>query len=321
MTEDKKDKKPKFNIYWVYGAITLLFIGIQFFESESWAQPSTTTQAQFEQYLRDGDVEKVKIVNRKIAKVYLTPEAKDKEKHKKTKGSNFLPDGKQASYQFEFGDLQNFENSLDKIKSQDNSQTTVVYETDNNVWGEVIIVLLPFIGIIGIIGIIIFIMIRMSSGGAGGDGGQIFNFGKSKAKFFNEKSEVKTEKKLQKLIVRNFKGTQIEATRNFKRDSVKMAEKGYYPTSQNWSPGSYGYGSFILALLLCIILIGILVFIYMLIVKPNGTLSVTYELKKENNEIVEKKNGNLEEKECPECAEMVKEKAKICRFCRHEFIN
>ena len=139
----------------------------------------------------------------------------------------------------------------------------------------------------------------------------------------NKKIEkfVKTEKKLQKVIVRNYKGTQSDATGNFKRDSVKMAEKGYYPTSQNWSPGSYGCWSFILALLLCIILIGILVFIYMLIVKPDGTLSVTYELKKENNEIVEKKNGNLEEKECPECAEMVKEKAKICRFCRHEFIN
>jgi hypothetical protein len=132
---------------------------------------------------------------------------------------------------------------------------------------------------------------------------------------------VKMEKNLQKVIVRNYRGTQSDATRNFKRDSVIMAEKGYYPTSQNWSPGSYGCGSFTLALLLCIILIGILVFIYMLIVKPDGTLSVTYELKKENNQIVEKKIENLKEKECPECAEMVKEKAKICRFCRHEFIN
>ena len=132
---------------------------------------------------------------------------------------------------------------------------------------------------------------------------------------------VKTEKKLQRVIVKNYKGTQSDATRYFKRDSLKMVEKGYYPTSQNWSPGSYGCGSFILALLLCLILIGILVFIYMLIVKPDGILSVTYELKKENKGIVENKTKKLEEKACPECAEMVKEKAKICRFCRHQFIN
>jgi len=70
----------------------------------------------------------------------------------------------------------------------------------------------------------------------------------------------------------------------FKDDSEKMAAKGYFPTSQSWVPGSYSCGAFIVALLLCIIFIGILVFIYMLIVKPAGVLSVTYELRVvENN--------------------------------------
>ena len=139
----------------------------------------------------------------------------------------------------------------------------------------------------------------------------------------NKKNEgmIKTKSLIQKVIVKNYKGTQSDATRYFKRDSVKMAERGYYPTSQNWSSGSYGFGSFFIALLLCIILIGVLVFIYMLIVKPDGTLSVTYEFKKEKDEIVQKKKKNLKEKECPECAEMVKEKARICRFCRYEFTN
>mgnify|MGYP000489097213 FL=1 len=183
-------KNPKFNSYWIYGAIIIVFIALNVFGGGSWSQPKKTTQGEFETLLRDGDVEKVEIVNRKIAKVYLTPEAKDKEKHKKNKkGSNFLSDGKQASYQFEFGDLQNFENSLDKIKSQDNLQTTVVYETDNNVMSEILISLLPFVIIIGIW---IFIMKRMSGGAGGGAGGQIFNIGKSKAKLFDQDTDVKT---------------------------------------------------------------------------------------------------------------------------------
>ena len=183
-------KKPKFNSYWIYGAIILVFIVLNVFGGGSWSQPKKTTQGEFETLLRDGDVEKVEIVNRKIAKVYLTPEAKDKEKHTKNKkGSNFLSDGKEASYQFEFGDLQNFENSLDKIKSQDNLQTTVVYETDNNVMSEILISLLPFVIIIGIW---IFIMKRMSGGAGGGAGGQIFNIGKSKAKLFDQDTDVKT---------------------------------------------------------------------------------------------------------------------------------
>ena len=183
-------KNPKFNSYWIYGAIIIVFIALNVFGGGSWSQPKKTTQGEFETLLRDGDVEKVEIVNRKIAKVYLTPEAKDKEKHTKNKkGSNFLSDGKEASYQFEFGDLQNFENSLDKIKSQDNLQTTVVYETDNNVMSEILISLLPFVIIIGIW---IFIMKRMSGGAGGGAGGQIFNIGKSKAKLFDQDTDVKT---------------------------------------------------------------------------------------------------------------------------------
>ena len=70
--EDKKPeiKKPKFNSYWVYAVIIMVFLGIQIFGGGSWSQPNKTTQADFEQYLKDGDVDKIEIVNRKVAKVY-----------------------------------------------------------------------------------------------------------------------------------------------------------------------------------------------------------------------------------------------------------
>ena len=52
----------------------------------------------------------------------------------------------------------------------------------------------------------------------------------------------------------------------------------------------------------------------MIIVKPNGSLTVTYELKNQTKAI-----DNTDKKECPQCAEDVKFKAKICRYCKHEF--
>ena len=57
-----------------------------------------------------------------------------------------------------------------------------------NNWSDILISLLP---IIIIVGVWIFIMRKMSGGGAGG-GGQIFNIGKSKAKLFDEKTDIKT---------------------------------------------------------------------------------------------------------------------------------
>ena len=59
----------------------------------------------------------------------------------------------------------------------------------------------------------------------------------------------------------------------------EMIEKGYQPVVQSWADGSWGCGSFLVALLLCFVVIGLVVFVYMLIVKPAGTLTVTYRLK------------------------------------------
>ena len=113
------------------------------------------------------------------------------------------------------------------------------------------------------------------------------------------------------VVIKKYKGNQEQATREFQEDAKTMAKNVYHPTSQSWAPGAYGCGSFLLALLLCFILIGIIIFIYMLIVKPDGTLTVTYEKKTE--QILPN------EKPCPQCAEQVKEAAKICRFCNYKF--
>ena len=196
MAEENKNKKseskrPKPNYYWVYAAIILLFFGIQIFGGGSWSQPEKTNQAKFEEFLKNGDVEKVDVINKKIAKVYLTDAAKEKEVHsKKGNTPSFLAPGpNDPDYQFEFGDLQLFQEDFQQIKADNGLTTPLNFETDNNVWGDILMGILPFVIIIAIW---IFIMRRMSSGAGGGAGGQLFNIGKSKAKLFDEKTDVKT---------------------------------------------------------------------------------------------------------------------------------
>jgi Short C-terminal domain len=78
-------------------------------------------------------------------------------------------------------------------------------------------------------------------------------------------------------IVRTYRGSQqADTAAPFRSDAAELAKYGYAPTTQSWAQGQWGGGAFLVALLLCIVLIGILVFIYMLIVKPEGTLTVTY---------------------------------------------
>lgn len=187
---NKDPKKPKFNSYWIYIGIILIFLGVQLFGGSGFSEPEKTSPAQFETYLRNGDVNKVNIIkNSRVAEIFLTKEAKSKPEHKGTSDDQVFASSESPDYSFEFGDLQNFENTIEKIKEKQNLDTTVYYETRSNYFSEILIGLLP---IILIVGIWIFIMRRMSKGGGGGPGGQIFNIGKSKAKLFDEKKDIKT---------------------------------------------------------------------------------------------------------------------------------
>jgi hypothetical protein len=112
-----------------------------------------------------------------------------------------------------------------------------------------------------------------------------------------------------RFIIRHCKGNETKANARYQADAVKMAERGLFPTSQSWAPGHWSAGQFIVALLLCLIIIGILVFIYMLVVKPEGTLTVTYE----------RRAALAQEKTCPRCAEQIKAAALVCHYCGYEF--
>ena len=186
-----KDKKPKFSPYWIYGILIALFLGYQLFNGGSYQDANKTTPSDFFNYLEAGDVERIDIIkNTRVAKIYLTKDAEAKEIHKGSKPQTFIPSAtKLPNYRFEFGDLQNFENQLKENTNNLAVKPSITFDTETNDWGNLLMGILPFILLIGVW---IFIMRRMSGGAGGGAGGQIFNIGKSKAKLFDQNTEVKT---------------------------------------------------------------------------------------------------------------------------------
>jgi cell division protease FtsH len=191
MSQEKKNtpsnkniKTPKFNFYWIYGIIFVLFIGYQFFNSDNMGGKNLS-QNEFETILSENDIEKIVIVNRDVANIYIKNSALDKEKHKKNKGSLYTENT--PLYFYKFTDLQNFENEL-KTKKEEYQLTFDVKNEERTNLMEQLFMYLPFIFLIGLW---IYFMRRMSGGGGGG-GGQIFSIGKSKAKLFDENQKVKT---------------------------------------------------------------------------------------------------------------------------------
>ena len=190
MKEEKKSNQPKFNIYWIYGAIIFVLLGLSLFGGNDWQTTSKTNISNFEKFLNAGDVSEVIVIrNKSSVRVTLSKEALNKPEHKALLTKNILGQEniKGPHYQFEVGSLELFEEKLEKARSN-GAVFRLEFITIENRWLDTLIGFLP---IIIIIGVWIFLMRRMSGGGAGGPAGQIFSIGKSKAKLFDKNTDVK----------------------------------------------------------------------------------------------------------------------------------
>ena len=169
------------------GAIFVVLIGVSFINDSSFSTKKISTN-RFFKILESNDVDKILIINKNIAEVYIKKEAEKKDKYKQQANSPLFRKGSPL-FQYDFGDLQNFENKLNQYKSTKNLD----FDLDSDSRGSFFESIIGFLPFILLIAIWIFFMRRMSGGaGGGGGGGQIFNIGKSKAKLFDKDTKVKT---------------------------------------------------------------------------------------------------------------------------------
>ncbi|WP_028893074.1 ATP-dependent zinc metalloprotease FtsH [Tenacibaculum sp. 47A_GOM-205m] len=186
---DNKKNTPKFTFssFWLYIPILIILLGLSFFNSGNLGSRNISKN-EFTKILEANDIQKIVVENNNVAQIYLKPEAEKKEEHKKLAESPFFRKGSPL-YSYNFGDLQNFENEIEKEKKENNLDFDKV-NIERTSMMDTLISFLPFILLIAIW---LFFMRRMSgAAGGGGAGGQIFNIGKSKAKLFDENTKVKT---------------------------------------------------------------------------------------------------------------------------------
>lgn len=185
------DKKPKFNITWIYGLIAIFLFGMLFMQFG--AEPVEITRSRFEQeMLRTFDVEKIEVVNNKRAEIFIKQDRLSEAKFHdayKPKNSTIATTG--PHYFFTIGSVEVFEKKLDEAMNDFSieQEVPVSYVTRENHFETILNWLLfPLL----LIGVWLFIFRRMA--GPNGAGSQIFNIGKSKAKIFDkEGAEVKVD--------------------------------------------------------------------------------------------------------------------------------
>ena len=189
MNKNKNLKnKPKFNTYWIYSLIVIFFISTYFIGGNEATNTSKNINiTSFERFLNKGEIKNVTVINKNLAQVTLQRDALNSPDHKIANSTNIL--GQKningPHYVFEIGNLELFQNKLEDAEKK-GIQFNYDFKTVENKFFDYILGFLPLLILIGLW----FFFMKRMSGGAGG-GSQIFSIGKSKAKLFDEKTDIK----------------------------------------------------------------------------------------------------------------------------------
>ena len=173
---------PRPSLMWVWGLIGAVILGWYLFGDVNDA-PVQSDWATVERMVEAGDVEKIQVVNRDQAQVFLKKEASERYRRDtlQKQFSRMPQSGVQLT--FTIGSVDSFREDLRAAEQQSGHEVPVVYENKSGDWTGILINLLPWVVIIGAW---FFLMRSMSRGAGGGAGGGIMNVGKAKAQVFDK---------------------------------------------------------------------------------------------------------------------------------------
>ena len=198
MTPNKnKNNKNKGNIkviringMWIWGAIIAIIIGYSFF-SNGPSQPVAGDWNTVEKMIRDGEVERIEVLNKNTAKVYLTEDAIAKYRADENSRFKGIPEHGEQLY-FTIGSVEILDRDVkqaveDAALEGVQSPVSIKYQNENHSWSDIALNLSPWLFLIGVW----FFFIRsMTRGGAGG-AGNIMNVGKARAQVFDKDDQTK----------------------------------------------------------------------------------------------------------------------------------
>jgi AFG3 family protein len=186
-----KNLKPRFNTNWIFAILAAALILFSLFNNGKSAQPTTTSEIR--EMIKNHDIERITVVNKDQAEIYLKKTALESGRYPKLPkpGTGFGFTAPKPNFTITIGDLSSFIADFKEYQKSagynDNELISPEYLKRPNWFGDILSwLLLPVL----LIGFWLFMMKRMSGGGAGGAGG-IFSVGKSRAQIFDKDTNVK----------------------------------------------------------------------------------------------------------------------------------
>jgi len=191
----KKNKKQsinvnvRFNFMWIWAFIIIAIIGYSFFGGAP-SEPVAAEWNTVAEMISKGEVERIKVINKNAAEVYLTDEAIAQYRAAE-EGNRFkhIPEhGKQLTFTIGSVDIldRDVKDAVEASGIEDNP-VSIEYLNETTSWGDIVMNFLPWLFLIGIW----FFFIRGMMRSGGGAGGGIMNVGKARAQEFNKEDNDK----------------------------------------------------------------------------------------------------------------------------------
>ncbi len=176
-----KSPKVKFNFYWIYGIVAIIFIGLTF---TNWGGGLKEADwGELKEMLTSEDIEKIVVVNQEEAEIYIKPESLNESKYEDVKEKGY--NGTGPHYKHTIGSYDAFKEDIERAQEGLENPVYIRNEKRHNWSGEILSWILPLM----ILVVVWIVIMRMMSRGGGG-GGQIFNIGKSKAQLYDKETAI-----------------------------------------------------------------------------------------------------------------------------------
>jgi len=182
-------EKQKFNPYWFYGIIAVLFLVVNYYFTGSRGPVQTTWNKVRTSMIAGHDVERIVVINNEKALIYLKSDRLSKYKDD-LEGTFAKPSESGPHFYFVIGSIETFEQKLSEAQEgfPETDKVEAEYKNERNWVTDILWSLGPFVIII----LLWWWIFRRMSKGAGGGPGGIFSVGKSQAKVFDKDARVNT---------------------------------------------------------------------------------------------------------------------------------
>jgi AFG3 family protein len=181
--------RPKFNPYWIYGIIGILFLVVNYYFTGSKGPVETNWNKVKTTMLANHDIDKIVVINNEKALITLKSDRLTKYKSE-LEGTFSRPAATGPHFYFVIGSVETFEQKLAEAQKDFalGDHLEAEYKNERNWINDILWSVGPFVIIILLWW---WIFKRMSKNAGGGPGG-IFNVGKSQAKVFDRDARVNT---------------------------------------------------------------------------------------------------------------------------------